>query len=117
MRKMVWNFYLRMFLEEYLVVAIACIIKLYVLNFTTVFESVSTLFAVIMVSAAIAFPLLLIRFLYRSYTHELIESEEFDEKYGALTLDLKKKEKSALLFNVIFMGRRFGYAFLLIALC
>ena len=70
-----------------------------------------------MVSACIAFPLLVIRFLNKSYTHELIESEEFDEKFGALTLDLKKKEKSALLFNVIFMGRRLGYALILIALC
>ena len=38
---MAWNFYLRMFLEEYLVIAIACIIKLYVIDFTTTFESVS----------------------------------------------------------------------------
>ena len=42
---------------------------------------------------------------------------EFDEKFGALTLDLKKKEKSALLFNVMFMARRFGYTLILISAC
>ena len=38
LRKLVWNFYIRMFIEEYLFVTIACTIKLYVLNFTTTFE-------------------------------------------------------------------------------
>ena len=117
LRKMVWNFYIRMYIEEYLFVTIACIIKLYVLDFTTVFESVSSVFAIVMAFTAIFFPLLTVRFLRNSYDDDQIQSEEFNEKFGALTLDLKKKEKSALLFNAMFMARRFCYTLILISAC
>ena len=61
-----------MYIEEYLFVTIACIIKLYVLNFTTVFESVSSVFSVIMILTAILFPLLTGRFLNNSYADDRI---------------------------------------------
>ena len=75
---MVWNFYLRMFIEEYLFIVIACIIKLNALDITNVFESVSSVFAVVMILFAFVFPLVIRRFLNSRYLDSSLLDERFD---------------------------------------
>ena len=78
LRKMVWNFYLRMFIEEYLFIVIACIIKLNALDITTAFESVSSVFAIVMILFAFVFPLVIRRFLNSRYLDSSLLDERFD---------------------------------------
>ena len=60
--------------------------------------------------------MLLRRFLNMRLANGSLQTDEFNSRYDTLNLELKKKSSNALLFNVIFMIRRFVFAFLLISL-
>ena len=56
LNELVWNGFIRLILEEYLVLALAVMIKLKQLDFSTKFESVSSIYAICVGAAIIAFP-------------------------------------------------------------
>ena len=86
-----WNWYLRLFLEEYLLFAIAAFIKLFALDFTTKFERASSVFALLLTLLIVSAPFLIWSFLYKN--HNRIRDKDFIEKYGTLTLELQLRER------------------------
>ena len=83
-----YNSFLRLYLEEYLAIAIACLIKLYALDFTNLFEGFSSTFAILMAVWLTACPFLLGVFFQKHIVGKTKMNKEFLKKFGTLTLDL-----------------------------
>ena len=107
-----WNAFIRYWLEEYLTICIASIIKLYGLDYTNWYEGSLSTAALMSLCAISLTPINIWVFLYRNY--QLIRSEEFIRKYGSLTDGLQGYEKSAMLYHVAFTVRRIAFAILIV---
>lgn len=108
---MYWNMYIRLGIEEYQVISIACLIKLYALDFINIFESFSSIFGILGMALVIAAPLIIWRYMYRQWDKGTSNSST-----ASLTEDLQSEDRGAVLFNVMFMARRVVIAFNIVAL-
>ena len=115
-KKIFWNYYIRLFIEEYIVISMACMIKLFALDISNYFERFSSIFTVLLLIVVLGFPVFVWRFLYKRHEQEVLFDSTFNERWGSLTLDLALRYKSPLLFQVVFMGRRWLLAFIIVAL-
>ena len=106
----IWNAYIRFFIEEYIAISIAGLLKVYSLDFNNWYETVSSIFAIILLILAIIAPIVVWKVLYKKHEEGKVWDEEFTEKYGAMHEGVQQKEKGALLFHVVFMIRRFTLA-------
>ena len=116
MKSTFWNQFIRLFIEEYLVISMAALIKLHALDFSNLFEFCSSIFAIILMLVILVFPVFTWKFLYKHHRKEDITEEKFKEKYGSLTPDLQVHDKEALLFQVTFMLRRVSLTLLIVSL-
>ena len=93
-------------------------IKIFAIDFSNYFESFSSVFAISLLILTIAFPILATRFVWKKHTEAIgsMQEEEFKMKWGSLTLELYVKSKMGLLFTMVFMGRRWILAFIIVAL-
>ena len=89
-KKVYWNFFLRLLTEEYIVIALASLVKIFAFDLTNNYEIVSSTFALLMLFFTLLFPLLITRFLWRKHKENVIviQDSSFKDKWGALTLDL-----------------------------
>ena len=111
--KIFWNTPLRLFLEEYLVLAITTLLKTKTLAFTGYYQSFVSLFAMIAGFALIcAIPAAIFFVVYKNY--KIVKTEAFQSKYGTLTSDLNLDNKLALLYYVVFMLRRIFLALIIV---
>jgi len=109
-RRMYWNLYIRLGIEEYQVISIACLIKLYALDFINVFESFVSIVGISGIVLVVLAPLIVWRYMYRQWDRGLSNT-----KVDSLTEDLQSEDKKAVLFNVMFMARRVVIAFNIVA--
>lgn len=118
-KKMIyWNHFIRFFNEEYITITLACLIKLFAIDFSNFYEGFCSLFALSMFLTTLIFPILATKFLWKVHknNYEEMNQASFMEKWGSLSLDLYVKEKMALLFTLFFMIRRWLVAFIIIGL-
>ena len=71
-RKIFWNHFIRLFIEEYIILSMVCLIKIYALDFTNYFESISSVFAIFLLTVVLVFPLFVWRFLYNRHATEVL---------------------------------------------
>ena len=100
-RFLYWNTFIRLFIEEYQVIAIASLIKLYAIDFTNVFESIISIIGILLIASTITVPFYTWHYLFK-------QSSMVGQNYkvSSLNSDLQHDDKNAQLFNVIFMIRR-----------
>ena len=106
-----WNAFIRLFIEEYQVIVIACLIRMYAVDFSTAFEGFSTIFGVIGMVIVLMCPIAVWKFLFGHF-----KRNDFSDSYGSLFSDLQVHDSKAMLFNVAFMIRRIVIAFLIVSL-
>ena len=104
--KIIWNHFIRLFLEEYIQIGIACLIKLMVFNYSNFYQVILTGYSISLLVIYIVFPLVTQRILLKTYKLGKIKSDAFNQKWGALVLDLQIREKGSLYYTTIFMTRR-----------
>ena len=63
-KMLVYNSFIRLFNEEFITITLACMIKLYALNFSNWYESLSSAFAIVVIIFAIEFPIAATKFLW-----------------------------------------------------
>ena len=64
-QEMYWNYYIRLLLECSIAISLACMVKMYALDFSNVFEGLSSLFAITMLLITIIFPIIATRCLWK----------------------------------------------------
>ena len=70
-KKMVfWNHLIRFFTEEYIMITIACMIKLYAWDLSNTFEDISSIFAVLLLAMTIAFPIIATYFMWKQHSED-----------------------------------------------
>ena len=106
---------MRLYIEEYIAISIAGLLKLYALDFDNWFETVSSIFGIILILSAVVAPIIIWRVLYTKHEKDEVWSDEFVEKYGALHEGIQQRDKGALLFHVVFMIRRLTLALAIVA--
>ena len=117
LKKRIWlNFVIRYMLEHYLVLVIAFMLATYSLDFSSNYLSLQSYFYIAVFLMIIACPFLIWKFLYRKFDEDCMLNPMFHEKFGTLVLDLQHRKKEAMLFNVFYMFRRIGMAFILVIL-
>ena len=62
-----WNYFIRLFIEEYIVISMACMIKLFVLDLSNYFEGLSSIFSIMLLIIIIGVPIFVWRFLYKKH--------------------------------------------------
>ena len=62
-----WNYFIRLFIEEYIVISMACLIKLYALDLTNYFEGFNSIFSIALLVIILGVPILVWRFLYKKH--------------------------------------------------
>ena len=100
--KMVWNHFIRLFLEEYIFIGVVCLIKVTVISFTNVYQIMLSTYALSMVLLAVLFPLFTFHLLRQTHKKGEIKNIWFKQRFGALTLDLKLRHKETLYFTTFF---------------
>ena len=115
-QKMFWGVVIRYILENFIMLSVAYMIKLYALSFETITQALTSVFTVGVVILLIAIPLVTTHFLFVSLDSEEIFTEKFTQRYGMWVLYVDTKRRLALLFNVVFMARRLVIAFLIVVL-
>ena len=116
LKKRIWlNFFIRYLLENYLVLIIAYMLKMYSLDFDNTSAIAMSTLSIIVFLILIACPILVWMFLYKEFNNGCMEDPRFHELYGSLVLELNHK-KEAMLFNVLYMFRRIAMAFIIVAL-
>ena len=103
---------IRFGLEEYITITIVVLIKLYALDFSNWFESVSSIFALIAASFIALVPIMIWIFLYKN--HDKVLESKFKKKYDTLFDGLQHRSKSAMLYCVNFTLRRISLALLIV---
>ena len=103
-------------MEEYIVIALACLIKIYAFDVSTYYECISSLFAFSLLVITLVFPILAAKFLWAKHGSETLRNMTFKEKWGSLILDLQLRNKEALFFTTLFMVRRWLLALTIVAL-
>ena len=107
---MIWGAFIRFFIEEYIAISIAGLLKMFSIDFTNWFEIMSSIYGIIALIIVIVAPFIVWRVLYRKHEQNTVWDQEFYEKYGALHEGVQRHDKEALLFHVFFMIRRFTFA-------
>ena len=113
-----WNYPFRLLNEEYITISLACMIKANALDYSTVYESVSSSFALLLLALTLLTPFIVTRWLWRIHSKctDCLEDETFQKRWGTWTLDLRTTDRMALLFTLVFMARRSILAFIIIGL-
>ena len=75
-------------MEEYMVICLACLIKLYAFDISNFYEILSSVFACLLFVLTLAFPLVVIGFLLKKYRADNLNTDKFRQKWGSLILDL-----------------------------
>ena len=101
-QKMVWNHFIRLFLEEYVFVGVVCLIKISVISFTNAYQVILSTYAVVVFTLAVVFPIFSLCLLIRTHKQGDIKNLNFTQKFGALTLDLRLRYKETLYFTACF---------------
>ena len=104
--KVFWNHFVRLFLEEYIIICLACLIKLTALDTSTPYEIFSSCYAIGLLIMVVTFPIFVTWFLHKKHSSNSITMRDFMKRWGSLVLDLNVKEKQSLYFSFIFMLRR-----------
>ena len=101
-----WNFVLRLIMEESLetLYSVALTFKYSKFNASAFGSATDYILAIILFTAIVSMPLFMVIFYFKHYA--LWEDEEFEKKYGAPLDGLKKNQKSSLIYPVYFMIRR-----------
>ena len=60
----IWNAYIRFYFEEYIAISLAGLLKVYSLDFSNWYETVSSIFAIICLASVLAAPVIIWRVLY-----------------------------------------------------
>ena len=81
-----WNLYLRFFLEAFLELSIVSLLRLRFIKATTLTETVLSIYAVFILVMLSGYMGGIVPFL--RYKHELIDTDYFKDRFGALTLGL-----------------------------
>ena len=110
----VWNAIIRYWLEDYITISIASLIKLYALDFTNWYESIMSSSALASIVAVGATPFIIWIFLYKKF--EEVSTPAFNQKYGSLTNGLNFNEKEPMLYHVAFTFRRLVLAILIVVI-
>ena len=103
-----WNIYLRFLLEAYLELSIASFLRMNHFRVHTRADAFLTAYAciiLVILTASMVGSLVFLR-----SKHKSIADQDFKDRYGALTLGLQIREKSAMMQPFMFMLRRFIYA-------
>ena len=89
-KKAFYSWFIRILEEEYITITLACLIKIYALDYSNLYESVSSTFAISMLLMTIAFPIFSSIFLLKKHKQDwsIMNHETFRQKWGSLTLDL-----------------------------
>ena len=67
-----WNHFIRLFIEEYIIIAMAGIIKLFAFDLSNYFEIISSIFAVLIVMIVVITPIIVWRFLYKKHDEGIL---------------------------------------------
>ena len=109
-----WNLYLRFFLEAFLELSIVSLLRLRFIKATTLTETILSIYAVFILVMLSGYMGGIVPFL--RYKHELIDTDYFKDRFGALTLGLQQRDKSAMLYPFVFMLRRFIFSTMVVFL-
>ena len=120
-KKVFWNHFIRLFIEEYMLICLACLIKLYAFDLSNFYEVLNSIFALFLFILTIVFPILVLLFLLKQYkagnlSKDHHQHDQFRQKWGSLVLDLQIREKESLFFTTTFMARRWIVALIIVAL-
>ena len=106
-KKMIfWNHFHRLLAEEYIVIALACTIKMYAFDVSNYYETICSIFALLVLISTLSYPVIISRFLYKKFDQYMLHETEFKSKWGEVTLDLQLRDKRVMLFTFFFMVRR-----------
>ena len=78
-QEMYWNYFIRLLLEGCIAISLSCMVKLYALDFSNLYESFSSIFALAMLLTVLLFPLIATRFLWKLHrnNYEVMLNENF----------------------------------------
>jgi hypothetical protein len=111
--KMKWNSFLRLYIEMYLDISFSAMLSLSYYTLGSSEEVAEFILSIIFLLLTFATPFFLLHFLLKYY--EQLNSNSFYSRFSSLYEGLKITDIS-LLFNVIFLSRRFLYSYILIYL-
>ena len=109
---LVWNSFIRMYLETAFEMILAMMILIYAISFEDWYSGVSTMVLFVQV----AFLALLLAFIpiFLSYKKKVLRRSKFKKKYGSLMLALTTVGLSPKLYQSFFLGRRIILAILIV---
>ena len=113
-RMIFWNLIIRTVLETYLEVSLVNMIKMYAINDESWFETAGSTYSISILAGMTLFCLLTPVFLIKKQAQ--FKNGNFISKYGALTQDMKTREKSVLFYHTFFMTRRLCFSVLIVYL-
>ena len=67
-RRVYWNHFLRLFAEEYIVISLACMIKMNAFDLSNYYECFNSVFALLLLLFTVIFPLSVSRFLWKKHS-------------------------------------------------
>ena len=108
-----FNLYLRFGLEAYLELSLSSILRFCNFTFGSSSEYFHSIFASVIFAAVVSY--LLFSLLFLQWRHKSLEKETSKNRFGALYLGLKTRERTAILQPFIFMLRRLLYAGILVS--
>ena len=115
-KKLFWTTFIRSTLENFIMLCIANLIKLYSLSWSSFMESATSIYALLIVIFLTACPFAARAFLNKKFDQGLIHDETFQQKYGEIIKNCHGRDKGSLLFNIFFMLRRIIMACLIVIL-
>ena len=120
-KKVFWNHFIRLYIQEYIVICLSCLIKLYAFDLSNFYEILNSILALILFMMTVVVPLIAILFLLRQHKAGNLDRDNpkyssFRQKWGSLTLDLQIREKESLFFTTVFMVRRWLVAITIVTL-
>lgn len=81
-KKLFWTTFIRYLLENFIMLCIAYLIKMYSLKWGDSSESATSAYAIFMVLFLLSAPFFAIVFLFKKFDQGVINDEDFREKYG-----------------------------------
>ena len=66
-KQLKWNAAFRLFNEEFITISLACLVKLYTLDFTNLYEAFISLFAILVLISTILTPILVTKWLWKMH--------------------------------------------------
>ena len=67
-----WNHFLRLIAEEYIVIILACTIKMYAFDISNYYEIICSVFALLVLISTIIYPLKITHFLYKKFDRGIL---------------------------------------------